>query len=520
MVINAEAAGTGGDLPEEIGEALGEVRALVADAGEFPSAGFAMGGAGIVADRFLVHVELLEREDGKAINDHSGCLGIARDTGFHGPQFVDEHLVHFLDEVVALLVEAVNGALGPVDAFGAEVVAAGDVFLVPKLEIPEVVFLHKEGESLARGGGLLAVPKGGEGRLRGGDFVRVEVHGEHRRAFTVAGGRDGSKPASMPEPGAVAPLESLLVVKPSSLGDIVHGLQVMQTVARIMPDCRITWVARDRFAPLVEAAPFVHETIHYRRKEGWRGLKEVMGVLRGRRFDAVWDMQGLLRSGLMTAAARAQVKTGRRDCRECAGIFYNQRVDLPEGPGPHHAIPILQGFATSIGLDGEITFPLELRPGPDFPWEGFFRHDGPCLVIFTDSRGVEKEWRGFDELTRLIWEKIPNSRVAWCAGKAGKPAVAAPDGRFLNLTGCPLDEMIALVRQPSVFIGNDSGPMHLSAAVGNRVLAIFGPTSPERFGPWPVGSPRTEAVVAPGGVLADLSAEAVMSSLRGLLDWS
>ncbi len=318
--------------------------------------------------------------------------------------------------------------------------------------------------------------------------------------------------------GDIAPLQSLLVVKPSSLGDIVHGLQVVQTVARWMPECRITWVARDRFAPLVEAAPFVHETIHYRRKEGWRGLREVMKVLRGRTFDAVWDMQGLLRSGLMTAAARAQVKTGRRDSRECAGIFYNQRAELPEGDGPHHAIPILQGFPKSIGLSGEISFPLELRPGPSFPWEKFFHEGGPCFVIFTDSRGVEKEWRGFGELTRLIWERIPGSRVAWCAGKPAEPDAPAPEGRFLNLTGCPLDEMIALVRQPSVFIGNDSGPMHLSAAVGNRVLAIFGPTSPARFGPWPVGSVRTEAVTAPGGVLAGLSAEAVLSGLCGLLE--
>jgi heptosyltransferase I len=321
----------------------------------------------------------------------------------------------------------------------------------------------------------------------------------------------------MPETGGEAPLESLLIVKPSSLGDIVHGLQVVQTVARQMPGCRITWVVRDRFAGLVEAAPFVQETIHYRRKEGWRGLWEVMKALRGRKFDAVWDMQGLLRSGLMTAAARAQVKTGRRDAREGAGLFYNQRVELPAGVGPYHAIPILQGFPKSLGLDGEVSFPLELRPGAAFAWEGFFEHEGPCFVIFTDSRGAEKEWKGFGDLTRLIWERVPDSRVAWCAGKPAEPGGAVPEGRFLNLTGCPLDEMIALVRQRSVFIGNDSGPMHLSAAVGNRVLAIFGPTAPERFGPWPVGSPRTRAVVAPEGNLLELRPEAVLEALLELL---
>jgi len=312
-------------------------------------------------------------------------------------------------------------------------------------------------------------------------------------------------------------MKSLLVIKPSSLGDIVHGLQILQTVARQLPDCRITWVARDRFAPLVEAASFIHEVIHFRRKEGVSGLWEVMKTLRARHFDAVWDMQGLLRSGLMAAAAKAPQKWGRRDSREGAGFFYNHRIKLPEGPPPHHAIRVLQGFPLGAGLDAEVTFPLALNPGPVGEWSTFFQGDSNSqFVIFTDSRGVGKEWPGFDELTRLIWEKIPYSRVAWCAGQPTAPQDTPPEGRFLNLTGCPLDEMIELCRQPSIFIGNDSGPMHLSAAVGNKVLAIFGPTSPLRFGPWPIGSLRTQAIQAPGGILKDLSAKAVLVQLMDL----
>ena len=309
-------------------------------------------------------------------------------------------------------------------------------------------------------------------------------------------------------------LGSLLVIKPSSLGDIVHGLQILQCVARQVPDCRITWVARDRFAPLVEAAPFIDEVIHFRRKAGLRGLWEMLRTLHGRHFDTVWDMQGLLRSGLMTAAARAPRKWGRRDSREGAGIFYTDRIALPQGAGPHHAIRILQGFPLAMGLSAEATLPLELKPAPEFPWAPFFQGDPDRqFVIFTDSRGAAKEWRGFDALTRLIWQQIPGSRVAWCAGQPTAPQGTPPVGRFLDLTGCPLEEMIALCRQPSVFIGNDSGPMHLSAATGNKVLAIFGPTSPLRFGPWPIGSPRTRAIQAPGGVLAELTAEAVLARL-------
>jgi heptosyltransferase-1 len=315
--------------------------------------------------------------------------------------------------------------------------------------------------------------------------------------------------------GATAP-KSLLVIKPSSLGDIIHGLQVIQTVAKNFPECRITWVARDRFAPLVEAAPFVHEVIHFKRKEGLKGILDIMKMLRKRNFDCVWDMQGLLRSGLMTAAARSAVKWGRNDSREGASLF-SKKVQLPQGSGPHHAIPVLLEFAKTLGIHSGVSFPLNLEKGPEFQWKSFFEGDPTKrFVIFTDSRGAEKEWKGFDSLTKLLFEAIPDCKIAWCAGAPTAPSFEVPEGRFLNLTGCPFDEMLELARQPSLFIGNDSGPMHLSAAVGNRVLAIFGPTSPLRFGPWPHDSPNTASVVAPNGVLANLEPSRVLEAVQSL----
>ncbi len=75
-------------------------------------------------------------------------------------------------------------------------------------------------------------------------------------------------------------MKSLLVIKPSSLGDIVHALQVVQTLAGERPECRITWVVRERFAGLVQAAPFVHEAIIFRRRDGWRAFLRLLRELR------------------------------------------------------------------------------------------------------------------------------------------------------------------------------------------------------------------------------------------------
>jgi ADP-heptose:LPS heptosyltransferase len=144
-------------------------------------------------------------------------------------------------------------------------------------------------------------------------------------------------------------MNRLLVIKPSSLGDIVHGLQVVQILAKARPEVRISWVVRERFAGLVKAAPFVKETIIFRRRDGWPAFWKLLCDLRRRQFDAVWDMQGLLRSAVMTAAARAPAKWGRPDAREGAGWFYDRLVAGGAGAAPP---AVEEGFVAFFGDAG------------------------------------------------------------------------------------------------------------------------------------------------------------------------
>ena len=312
-------------------------------------------------------------------------------------------------------------------------------------------------------------------------------------------------------------MKRLLVIKPSSLGDIVHALQVVQTFAQERPEWRISWVVRERFAGLVHAAAFVDEVIIFRRRDGWTPFFGLLRELRRQEYDAVWDMQGLLRSGLMTAVARSPEKWGRRDAREGAGWFCNRRVELPPGAGPHHALDILQQYLRSVGVTPRLEFPLQLHASLAYPWQGFFRGEPRnTFLLFTDSRGAEKKWPHFNELTARIFAAVPECRVAWCAGRHKDPEVDLPKERFLNLTGCSMEQMIALVRQPTTFVGNDSGPMHLAAALGHRVLAIFGPSSPRRFGPYPLDAAKHRFVAAPEGRLDKLEPATVLAALLEL----
>ena len=138
------------------------------------------------------------------------------------------------------------------------------------------------------------------------------------------------------------------------------------------------------------------------------------------------------------------------------------------------------------------------------------------IVMFPDSRRAEKRWPGFHQLTELILREDRTRRVVW-AGSNFLPDKGAffPADRFLNLTGnTSLLSLPALVRRAEWVISNDSGPMHLAAALGVRTLGIFGPTDPRRFGPYPLTAPTNHVMQAPVGDLRLLPAKEVFARFQ------
>ena len=125
----------------------------------------------------------------------------------------------------------------------------------------------------------------------------------------------------------------LLIIKPSSLGDIICSLPVAQSIRDQLPDAQISWVVKSRFADIVRRCPTVNgEIIEFQHAPGLRGLlaiASVMKTLRSRHYDAVLDFQGLLRSGLMTWAANAPLKVGIADAREGSRFACSHIAPLP-----------------------------------------------------------------------------------------------------------------------------------------------------------------------------------------------
>src|SRR6185369_4475290 len=149
-------------------------------------------------------------------------------------------------------------------------------------------------------------------------------------------------------------MPQVLIIKPSSLADIVHGLQVATSMKAQRDDLRISWVVRDIYAPIVRACAAVDQVYVFQRTGGAKAFLKMVRELRKTNFDYAFDFQGLLRTGIMISRVRAKKKVGRSDAREMSGIFYDEKVPLPPDGRRSHALEILLQFCTVLDLKPEL----------------------------------------------------------------------------------------------------------------------------------------------------------------------
>ena len=315
---------------------------------------------------------------------------------------------------------------------------------------------------------------------------------------------------------ARASMTELLVIKPSSLGDIVQALQVATSLKAQRDSLRISWVVREMFAPIVRACEAIDRVYVFERNAGAKGFLKLMRQVRATRYDYVFDMQGLLRTGLMTSRTKAKHKVGRSDAREWAWIFYDQKVPLPPDGRRSHALDILLQFCPVLGAKPELRGTLRFKEADSLNLKfADGRGGAKPIIMFPDSRRADKKWGGFKQLTELLLREDKARKVVWAGNNFLPDRGAFPAAQFLNLTGnTSLVSLPALVKKADWVISNDSGPMHLAAALGVRVFAIFGPTDPRLFGPYPIGGPLNHVIQAPVGDLKLLSVRDVFTRFQ------
>lgn len=303
----------------------------------------------------------------------------------------------------------------------------------------------------------------------------------------------------------------LLIISTSQLPAVVHSLQVATSLRSQREDLHLTWLVRDTLAPLVRLSPAVDELIVFSREGGIRNFLQTIRRVREQDYDYVFDMQGLLRTGFVTWRARGDRKVGRADAREGASIFYHEKTPLPpDGEGSHRLQMQLQ-FAHILGVKPELRGSLQFRDPPGLLTSHLLAANGSKpILMFPDSRQPWKRWEGFRELTDLVLNSAQQGKVVWAGHRYLDFKNPPGPDRFLNLTdSTSIVALPAMIRSASLVISNDSGPMHLAAALGVPTVAIFGSSDPRRYGPYPLNDPKHQVIIAPVGNLKLLSARDV-----------
>lgn len=311
----------------------------------------------------------------------------------------------------------------------------------------------------------------------------------------------------------------VLIVKPSSLGDVVHALPVLEPLREALPTARLTWLVFAEHATVVRRHPALdrvwvipHPRLKLLRARGAiAGALGFFAALRRERFDAVLDLQGLARSAVITQATEAAVRVGFRDAREGAIATYTHLVDDPGKHLVHRylaaasaVVPPLRGWGSNaeaaleagrFGLAPEAD--AVARVAALLTEHGVARDQPIVTLAACDRRRGTKSLppERTADLATLLARAIPGGVVALIGAPSEAEVVATVHARVdesvrprvLNLAAkTDLAGLIALIARAACHVGGDSGPMHLAYALERPCVAVFGPTPPERYGPFGV----------------------------------
>lgn len=288
----------------------------------------------------------------------------------------------------------------------------------------------------------------------------------------------------------------ILIIKPSSLGDVVQAMPVLRLLRLRYPDARITWWLAENLLPLLEDDPDLDEVIPFARSRGFSmaGVQKwFANVARIRResFDLVIDLQGLLRSGSFAWLAGGGRLVGLDLRREGARMFYDVAVARPQDR--LHAVDWYFDVAKEIGLDVSVDYDWipERASAAKRVARKLTGNSAEIIALIPGARWDNKRWPPghFASAVGFIAKQKPTARFVIIGGSGDRELAREINSlgtvACLDLTGrTSIPEMIECLRRCRLVITNDTGPMHIAAALGRPVIGVFGPTDPGQTGPY------------------------------------
>jgi heptosyltransferase-1 len=299
--------------------------------------------------------------------------------------------------------------------------------------------------------------------------------------------------------------EKILIIRLSSLGDILHALPALGCLRSSFPTARIDWLVEKRNSFLLSAVGGIDEVIvldtSLLRKSpwipaAWGPARELIAFLRAREYDACIDFQGLLKTGLLAALSGARTRIGfpGKLVREWPAHWFYQQTPGPP-PGETHVVELNKLLARSAGADpASPMVEFKVPPQDDSYVRSLLKAEGleDFVVINPGGGWPTKRWAPgrYGRLAARILNELGLPVIVTTG--PGEEALFAEISSVEGTNGIrhfqlSFLQLIPFLRKARLLIGGDTGPFHLACALGTSVVGIFGPTSPVRNGPWRVG---------------------------------
>jgi heptosyltransferase-1 len=303
---------------------------------------------------------------------------------------------------------------------------------------------------------------------------------------------------------------NILIVRLGSLGDIIHALPVAAALADRFPGARIDWLVDARYRVILDYVPIVSRrlvvntsraravgdmetTKETRIFAGRRALAAAVAELRRGRYDLAFDLQGLLKSAVLArlSGARRVIGFAAGHLRErAARIFYTETVDPA---GTRHVVDKNLAVLSAVGVSGAPRrFPLDVPPSQiagEVRQRLRLPEDGRFALVNPGAAWPNKQWPPdrFGAVATEVWSRHGlRSAVLWGPGEEALAGAveASSDGAAAAAPPTTIADIVRLSRAACLMVAGDTGPMHIAAAAGAPIVALFGPTNPERNGPW------------------------------------
>ncbi|HUW51879.1 MAG TPA: glycosyltransferase family 9 protein [Rhodanobacter sp.] len=283
---------------------------------------------------------------------------------------------------------------------------------------------------------------------------------------------------------------SICLLRTSAIGDVTHVVPLLRTLQRAWPTASLTWIVGALERRLVGDLPGV-EFITFDKRAGWAGMRAVHAAVRGRRFDALLQMQVALRSNALSLGIRADRRIGydRARSKDLHGLVINERIPARTG---EHVLDAIGSFCEPLGLkQTEVRWDIPI-PDQAHAWAAAqLPGEAPTLLVSPTSSHALRNWRAERYAAVIDHAASRGWRVALVGGPSA-PDRAMADAILAACRHAPLDftgkdtlkQLLAMLARAQLLLAPDSGPMHMANAVCTRVLGLHAASNPDRSGPY------------------------------------